>query len=484
MASFTINIRGQEFDVEAPNEKALPEIAETIAREQSATGQASVQQQGIEPKKFTGEIREPASLKEKVKGALPGFGQFVGGIGGGAIGSVFGKPFLGSAIGGTAGRGLGLVGKRGAEQFEREPVKTLGRSLFGVPGIISGMSESERKQLGKETLKAGAVEAIAAPVGAAASAFIGNIGKNIAGALLGDRVAERGIKEGFAKILNPKNFEGRLAKDIATKASRFFERLSGVAGKGVSSQAKKDSAIFHNTDDMVVKGQQLLKRSGAVSLDDFKTSNVSKSQFNKAKEIQSLFDEIADKDRIGTFDLWNNRKAQDRIFFNTRWDDDLGRYLKGLRQITNDPLLNTSDDMTKAFGKYSFVKNSEDELGSSFTAIKSPEEIFAPKIERFAGQTLTSSKDEQIRLLKALDDILPVEDKVVEELLDAAAAEAIDKPIQLLGLPSRILAGALGGKRAIAGFGKFVQRPTTKAVTSGLGRGAVTGATELFAENE
>ncbi len=481
---FQVNIQGQDFEVEAPNAEALPEIVETISREQRATQRPEVTSPGITPQKFTGEIRKPPTFREKVKGALPAFGQFTGGILGGVGGATVGKPAVGGAVGGTVGRGVGRLAQKQMEQFEREPLKTIGRqAVFGpIAGTLAKTSESERKQIGKEVLKTAAIEGVLGVAGAGLTKLASNIGSSISGALIGDRTTKRGIERGFDKILDPRNFEGRLEKSIAERGDRFFQRLTNVAGKKVSSAVKKFSSIFHNTDDMVVKGKQLLSDSKAISIDDFKTSNVSNSQLNKAKEIQKIFDSVGSEDRIGTFDLWNKRKEMDKIFYNTRWDGELGGYLSKLRRITNTPITETSDEVAEAFGRYSFVKDAEDEVGKKFTAIKRPGEIFAPKIEQFAGQTLSTSKDEQIRLLKALDDILPKSDKVIEDLLDAAASEVIDKPFG--GGLFKTGLQMLGGKKRIAQFGRFFQRPTTKAIKSGIGRGVVTSATELLQDKE
>ena len=172
----------------------------------------------------------------------------------------------------------------------------------------------------------------------------------------------------------------------------------------------------------------------------------------------------------------------DKIIFGKSFAREGDEYLEAIRKILNDPIKQSSEEVAESFGRYNFVKLNEKDLAKNFEAKRLGEEIFAPKTETFAANLLKTSKDEQLRLLRQLDDLLPAEDKVIEDLLDAAASEAIESPIQLLGLPSRIAAGALGGRKAIAGFGQFAQEPSTRAIGKGLGRGIVTGATAIAGE--
>lgn len=481
---FELVVNGQPFEVEAENEKALPEIAETISRQQRATQQPSVTGQQFQPAgQFQGEIKPPPTGAERVQSALPGIGQFAGGLLGGGAGAVVGGPTgaaAGSALMGTFGRGLGLLGEKTAERVQRDPTSTFGfQAPFGPVGeTLKDLTKEEKGQMGKDVSKAAATEAFFAPIGLGIGNIFGGVGKNILGALLGDRVAERGAEVGFKNILKPEFFEGRLPKAIAKKAGGFFDKLLTVTGKGVKRAVNSSPA-----KDQVLSSQQIQqglieinKRLG--SFDEFSDALVSKSQ---KKILRNVTKELLDLDGdVPIPEIWEARKRLDKVLFGKKFGPEAQEYLKSIRKLLNNPIKEASEEVAESFSKYSFVVDQQDDLGKHFEISEFGGETFAPKVEKFAGGLLKTSNDEQMRLLRQLDDLLGADEKVIDDLLNVAAAEAIDKPIQLLGLPSRILAGALGGRRSVAGMGRFAQSPFTRGTGKALGRGLVTGTTELL----
>lgn len=453
----------------ATKEQLLKRREELVQKKQALMSSST---DNVTPKKRT--------VGEKITSALPTTGQVVGGVGGSILGTLIGKPFAGGVAGGTLGRAGGVVQRDLINNFKKNPAETA-KNLFlnsltkgPVVGSIASLTGAQKKELGREFLKTAGIETVTGGLFKGASAG----GQGVLKALLGPRVAERGLKVGFKQLLDPKFFQNRVAKDIAFKANKFFGKLNNVAGKAVEKSIKKASAIFHSTDDIVAKGAEALKREGAESLDDLVTANVSKAQLKKAKQVESMFKSLGNSDKISTFELWKKRREMDDVFFNTRWEQGIERYLKNLRIASNEPIKSSSEDIAKSFGRYQFVKESEESLGKKFSATLVDDEVFTPQTEQFVSNLLGTSKDETVRQLKKLDTFLGAEDRIVEDLLDTAAAETFDKNIELMGLFSRGLIGSVGGRKAIAGVGAAGQTPIVRGLATAGQRGVIGGLTE------
>lgn len=483
---FEVNVNGQEFEVDAPNQEALPQIVETISREQKALSQRDVSVPGAVPGEFTGAISARPSFGERVQRSLPGVGQFAGGIAGG-LGTLATtkNPKLalaGEAAGGVGGRVFGRLAQRGIEQFGRDPMQTFLSALSGPPGVaistFKRLSPSERKGLGKEALTTAGIEAIGVPLGAGIGKFVGNIGKGILGSLLGDRVAQRGAEVCFDKILKEEFFEGRIPKTIAKKAGQWFNKLLNVTGRGVKEAVNTPQMQKTFIPSSQIKQGVMGLQGQLGTIDDFSDALVSKAQKKILKEMEQEL--LSLEDDIAIPALWEARKKLDKILFGKRFAPEAQDLLRGWRKILNDPIKKASPEVAESFAKYSFVRDQQENLGKQFEIDVSPRgETFATQPEKFASRLLKTTKDEQIRLLKELDSFLDVDDKIIDEFLNIAAAEEIEKPIQLLGLPSRILAGAFGGRRSVAGIAKGLQHPAIQAGRKFGGRGLITGATEL-----
>jgi len=85
-----------------------------------------------------------------------------------------------------------------------------------------------------------------------------------------------------------------------------------------------------------------------------------------------------------------------------------------------------------------------------------------------------------VRGIRALDGFLKnADDRIVEDLLDVAATESLEKTIQFMGVHQRSLVGALGGQKGIARGAAIVQDPNAQLLRNLVGRSLPTGASSL-----
>ena len=275
-------------------------------------------------------------------------------------------------------------------------------------------------------------------------------------------------------MLNPEFYKGRVPKLVAKKMDTFFKRLTSVTGKA-TEKAVKANSITHDITDIKNNLRALLPASGNPA--DLLELTASKAQRNLISEVTDEILKLKGNTRT-TISLWNLRKKIDTAIFDKRWTDDALNYLYKLRNTLNQPIKSASADITESFGRYSLVKEAERDLGKNFQAITAPNgEIYARKTESFIGNLLSSKKDETLRLLKDLDELIDVDDRAIEKLLDVAASETLEEKFGL-GIWQKILVGLLGGKKRIAEIGAAVQEPAVQFGKKLLGRFVPTGITE------
>ncbi len=447
--------------------------------------------------KKTGEIMTPQTFKKEETArnfesgkTLGNVGQFVGGIGGGIAGGVVGHPYVGAAVGGTAGK---LAGRLTTEQIKQA------KESQGLPGIVASglplgplgfpltlakMKPEEREKLGKETVKTAVVETVLAPLGVG----LNYAGKGILRGLLGARVAERGFERGFGKILNPEFNQGRVPKTIAEKTSKFFNRLSNTTGKAIDDLLQSPDLKNSVTDVSTLKENvRGLMPEGYTDIskyiDDILLPTVSNSERNLLKqEAKKVLSMGGTKRRVLT--LWNQRKTLDKMINSKNWSEEGVSFLNSLRKILNDPIKKSDPRVAEAFTKYRFVKAGEYDLGKNFAAVKGPgDEIYASPAERFAAELMSTKKDDLMRRLKDLDKLANADDKIIDDFIDYAASEALDKKIGM-GVFQEILVGMLGGRKSVARIGQFGQQPIIRALEKGVGRGTAVGISNLLDSEE
>ena len=448
---------------------------------------------------------------------MPSVGQFVGGLVGFGAGARRGKPYRGSAIGGIAGRGLGVLLGEQMSYAQEHPVKA-GLELGPGVGLFRAyqrMTPGEQELFKSHMKTTAATEAVTAG-GAYGVSRIGKvIGRGATRGLLGERIAKRGEDRGWKELLKPEHFKERVPKKIAMKMNTFFDKLSDTTGKGVKakiySPKYKDKII--SLADIKDNVRKILPRG--MALDDLNISDSEKRLLaNQTQKILDIGDpklewltikqwlRATNEERnIKLPKLWRIRKELDSFITYKSWSDDAYQYLNKLRNLLNKPIRKAGSDIAKAFDRYAFVKQSEYDLGRKIMGTVGPgrpvfgagargKEIYSPKLESFVKNLLSTDKDELIRQLKALDSLNKADDKVIEQLLDYAAAEGLDKGIGF-GPVSKMIMGLLGGRKRIAQVAGWMQRP---AVSVGgkdipllpfrglVGRGAVTKATDFLTE--
>ena len=427
------------------------------------------------------------SLPQKALGALPSIGQFVGGLTGGVVGSRVGAPLRGAAVGGVAGR----TGAAAIQKNIESGVRALNRLRNTPPNeflsLLSPKSVNEILQP-IESVKAIRGQAFSAAITEAiGGGVVGTgrkVGKGILEATLGKRVAQRGFEVGFKKLLKKENFTGRIPKAVAEKTGQFFERLKDTTGKGVQNaiNALQGKERIINTKSIGTEISGIKKLLGSV--DDLSPAT-SNQQKKLIKEIISDVDNFAKKGTADVGDVWKLRRDKvDKVLFGKGFSDEGKEYLFSVRAILNNPIKKASPEVEKHFTRYSFVKQMEKEMEKEFKTRTVDGKIFAKRPEKFAANLLKTAKDEEIAELKQLDSFLGLSDRVIEDLLDVAAAESLDKPFELIGLGGRVLAGALGGKKTIAGAASIPQMKAVSIPTALTGRAIPTMFTDLLTEEQ
>ena len=447
-----------------------------------------------------GSIEQARPLEQ----AYPSIGQVVGGLGGGVVGGIVGQPTLGAAVGGTAGRTVGIVEQEKQKMLRNEPEKAKLikgvdiASKFAFPtapilnsiatGVVTvaQLDKDTKRKLGKEVLKTGAIEAVAGGAGKLISSFSSAIGKGVMNEVLGKRVAERGQERGWKTLLDKKFYKGRVPKAIAQRSDKFFNKLSGATGRGVQeaieTTAKKEpSKSLINISEVKNEIRKILPQSGDPA--DLLESFAPKAQKDRIRLItDKVLKQKGDIRRVDN--LWKLRKEIDTDIYKQRWTDESLAYLQKLRGSLNKPIKGASPEIAEAFDKYAFVKKAEGNLYKKFEAVKGSGEIYASNLEKYVKNLLSTNNDETIRMLKDLDKFNKADDRVVEELLDLAAAESLDKGIPDISMFGKIVGGMFGGRKILPRVARVVQHPVTKQTARLAGRGAVTSFSESQAEKE
>lgn len=426
------------------------------------------------------------SLGERVAGrvgaGLPSFGQFAGGLAGGVAGGVVGQPFKGGIIGGTFGRMTGRLGQLGISQFKENPGKfiqdVLNPMSGGIPGaIVKNATPEQRDFLNKEFTSTLVSETLFAGL----AKFGLRTLKGVAGAFIGKRTSELGFKNGFKKLIDPKFREGRVPKEIAEKTGQFFQKLRSALGRKTQDAVNKPGV-----GDQLVPTESISQGLDAVertfgNIDEL-SINVSTAQRKVMKSlIENIKEKISKKPTgITVSELWNERKLFDETFFGRRFAPEADEYLKNVRRILNNPIRGSSDEVAESFNNYSNFIDIRESLGKQFDVIEFGGESFAVKPEKFASRLMTTSADEEVRLLKKLDGFLKADDQVISDLMTMGGAERLTQEIGAVTLGGKAISGAVGGREAIARGLAATQTKPAQVLGRGFGRFLPTGTSEII----
>ena len=139
-----------------------------------------------------------------------------------------------------------------------------------------------------------ATETVLAPI----SALTGAVGKGALESLLGRRVTERGMKEGFKRFLDPKFYQDRIPQKIVEKTSKFFTKLNNVTGSQVEKAVRSKAATGMKIkfEPIQQQAKQLLEETGAKSIEDLGSPTISAAQRNKLGEFMKIVDRVKQKE--------------------------------------------------------------------------------------------------------------------------------------------------------------------------------------------
>jgi len=433
----------------------------------------------------------PTELK-KPPSKIPGVAQFVGGIVAGGLAAFITKHpaavATARAVGGTVGRGVGILGSKALEAAKDRPVKTATQALLSptLPLIdaYSKLDPEEKTKFNKHMKVTSINELVGNIVGLGVVKGGSKLLRGATTELLGQRVVERGTEVGWKKLLNPAFFKDRVPKTIATKMDKFFTKLSGVTGKKIDTllktKYKNSSVVMRGVKDRV----NALAPQGKPIFEHIDDMLISKNKKDLLKsQIQKINSMGGRTRKVHT--LWTIRKKLDNVLLTQSWDDESYKLVSNLRNVFNAEIKGVGPDVGHAFGRYSFVKTAELDLGKKLSGLRDPStgEIYSQNLERFTKNLLSTDKDETIRLLKDLDKLNSSNNRIIETLLDYSAAEGLERG-KGLGIWQQMMVGMLGGRKSIARIGAVAQSPITKALRKGAGRAITVGTTELTTEKQ
>lgn len=422
----------------------------------------------------TGRIITPETKKKEIKETqgkhmLATAGQFIGGMGGGLLGGMVGRPYIGGAIGGTAGRATGRL-----EQFISEmPLDkklAVNISALAGPGVkaavaYANLSPAKKNYLKNEVMTTAAIESFLGVGAGAATRAVKWLGRGIGAQWLGPRVTERGISRGWNRILRPDYYKNEVPIFLKEKLGNFFPRLLKITGSEIDEVLKKAPKDTHVDMNMIKEEvRKILPPGGNVA--DFLEMHAPPVQANLLQHITDLV--MKSKGKIkSVHKLWNLRKYIDKTIYGRNWTPEAGRYLKGLRNILNKPLKSVAGDK---FNTFAWVADAMEKYGKKFTTRKGLGQAYSPDIEQFAKGLLDPGKDEIVKELVQLDGLLPKNQKIIEELLDYAASETLERPVGQFGLIGRTALGFTGGRKGFARIGQAIQSPKTQTLSKVIGR--------------
>lgn len=383
---------------------------------------------------------------------------------------VLGVPFRAAS---AAGKGVSALASKGTGLVPQFAGKALaGRTLkSGVEGATGFVASDVDPSKLKENIQQGFVIGAAFPLAGASLKQVGNvsnqIGDYILNSTLGKTLADYGRTSGFDKI--PKYFTEDIPRNIVIKLNDLFPKASKNAGEkisrlinskygdttfdvdGLKDQVKKILPSGTTLDDLDISGADKKLLQGLT--DKILKLGVRDEGLSQA-QITKAFSELRE---ISLPKLWSLRQELDRMSrARSITKPDAIDYISKLRSVMNTPIREAGKDIQKVFDRYSFIKGAEDEIGTAFFALKdkSAKNIYSKDIEKFINQITFGDgkkRTEVISMLKDVEKNLTSGDKVIDEVVNYAAAQELARPIKGAGgYIGSVLNFLLGGKKGIA----------------------------------
>ena len=406
---------------------------------------------------YEGELISRKTLgKREFPARVAGVGQFAGGLGGAVLGGLLGHPFIGGAIGGTVGRAAGRI--------------------VAQPKVL--FNPLLRKKFGQELLTTAGVEAATAPISAGGM----KLGRGLIKTFIPKTVAERGIKEGFKKLLNPEFYKEHLPTGFVERVSNIFNKATNKYGELVENTIKQpyyqkkriNLGTLKDTTRIFLKG---LGIDDVPSIDKIDTLSQRDREIIKT-QIRNVLN--LTKENVIPENLWTTRRELDKVIYNKSWKPEALEILNGLRKQLNAPLRNLGTDVAKAFDEYSFIMQSKDALGKNTEDIirrRATKEIFSQDIENFTKTLMMPEKSETRRLLTSIDP------ELANEMFDVASAKVLGKQF-LPSTPYQTLFGKFISPKSTAQIAGFAQKPSVRIPTKLGFRLLPTTTTDLLTEEE
>ena len=424
-------------------------------------------------------FEKPLTMREKLEGALPSFGQFSGGVTGGLMFPA--TPFRASAIGGTLGRGLGRV-EQIAQKTEREQ-PFLKPFMSGFPGarqLVAGASEGLKRpetfgKFGGELATTAGIESLTGGLGSG----ITGLARGAMRGVIGTRVADLGMEKGWKNILSwLDRADKAVPVPIKEKLGSFFKNLSNKAGGEIDNLiTQKYNKIFIPLKEINIKIKNILPKG--TTINDLDASGIQK------KRMMEVTNKLLSQKGGARWlrEIWDIRKELDNLIYEHTWTKEaFDDYLMPLRRILNEPMTKIPD-IAKAFGKYSAIIDAKDTLGKKFVVHKGLEagELYSPEIERTATGLLKTGGDEIMAWLARLDKELGTGNKVMGDFFNYAASESLEGDVGWSYI-TKIILGSLGGKKIFPQIGGVIQSKGVQFPAKAFGRFIPTATTELLTE--
>lgn len=531
MTKFDVSIKGQTFEVDAPNEQALPEIVETISQQAAPAprqepllsigerakfafgdvpgrteflqekfpGQEVTQEEGvfqvggqpIEPRGF--QVKDiPGDIADVLDEIIRLTGQIPGASIGAGIGAFGGPPgaITGRIAGGAIGRGAGQAVVEGIgrtldirEQDIPDILKDIrDEALLGAAGETVGVAIGAVSKATSNLIRKIAdrfVKKVSAPIEQTIFNFTADVPKDSIA-----RVQQRG-----AEILSRRNMSNenllKINRDILNKMNDIRQ----PAGKAVNiakGKLKGRKDIVVGVKDILRDLNRELKNAGVVDdtfrpIQDFGTDTAEKRLLNLRGELL--------RDAGKGFNTQKAFRTLDNINDIVKFGQE-GKLTVGTNE--NRILNSVATSIRKRLAKFSPELK---QANKAFAEIATIQKNLGTKIDFKAGGISTldkldaTSKTFVKEQLQRLDDLLPESQKFMSGLLDSLAARDFAsstlKAIRTNLLPS-LAGGLLGGVPGVVA-GAAVSTPKVvgaliggrqavskgiEAVVSGAGRGA------------
>ena len=400
-----------------------------------------------------------------------------------AVGGMMGGSILGIRGGmaaGTASRGLAT----GAEET--------GANISSATGLGDFIRQAELKDyqdlaktVGIETGKQAALESVMGGIGKG----ISMAGKGLLNTVVGSATAKRAMTNAKGMLTQAYNSDV-FPQQLATKVVGFWDEAKDVAYKGIKKAMNTPENIKKKVS---IDSGKVIRKALGRHIDD--VEKVGEHFTLKTGEEKLIKDTIyaiqkANGRKMNVKTLWGHRKNLDKAMKITSLSDDGRRIMTGLRNELNTPIRQAGRDIAESFDVYSSVLDNQKTWARYFSEVKTPGGQHLPKNVEVLSQKLSDAMGNKMirQSLVDIDNMLPMDKRIMEELMDYGFAQKIlDVPARGMkmsksGLLEGIVKGVAGGQRGAVSKAAALTSPVGKGVRETIKRGAVQGGTSLLDE--